>query len=200
MEDSPSLSGGMLLSEMSSHDNILELLDSEGGKSMYVWELQEQETFLIGRSRDCTIVLANPYVSRSHETLRKRETDWELTANSPQGLIVAGKREDRALLTDGMEFRLGPQGPWLRFRLGVSPKTDESMSTMSFDPTNTPLLVLDADQMSREVESIVEGDYFALLQKMAAQLKDRSSQAGRPVEPASSQPPPTSLAEPPTVV
>lgn len=169
---------------MSSSTIVLELLDAEGGHSIHAWELSPDETIVIGRSRDCTVIISNPYVSRSHACLRFGEEGWEVSATSSQGLIIDGEKQLNSRLTSGREFRLGNQGPWLRFREDASLPGEEASSTMSIDPSKTPIFVLDAEQMSRDVESVVEGEYFARLHEMATRLRKPSETGGPPSQSA----------------
>ena len=70
---------------------------------------------LIGRSRRCDYIVADPSVSRRHALLLRREGGWQLyDLGSTNGTRVNGWRVDRAVLRDGDEVELGA----LRFRFG----------------------------------------------------------------------------------
>jgi hypothetical protein len=45
--------------------------------------------------------------------------------------------------------------------------------TICFDTARTPLLVLDEEQLNREVGQIAEGDYFQDLQRKLAHFRSR---------------------------
>ena len=59
----------------------------------------DKDSFLIGRSKDCDIRLADPNVSRRHAELRQEGTAyWILDLGSTNGLTVNGRRQQRAKL------------------------------------------------------------------------------------------------------
>lgn len=158
---------------------VLELLDSEAGHVLHVWELGDGSSFQIGRARDCDVVLSSPVVSRAHACLHGEEQGWELSAISRVGVFVQGVRTEHLRLEDGLVFQLAERGPLLRFRSGIDSSLGSADQTISFDSTRTPLLILDEDQRDREVAEITEGDYFQDLQRKAARLRARQA-AGTP--------------------
>jgi hypothetical protein len=64
---------------------------------------------VLGRSRDCDCVFADPNVSRRHAELRRRSNgDWEIAdLGSTNGVKVNDRRVDRARLAPGDEVQLG---------------------------------------------------------------------------------------------
>jgi Protein of unknown function (DUF3662)/FHA domain len=63
---------------------------------------------LIGRSRDCELVLDDPNVSRRHAELRRQEGAWIVAdLGSTNGVKVNGRRVDHAVLGPGDEITLG---------------------------------------------------------------------------------------------
>ena len=63
---------------------------------------------LIGRSRDCELVLDDPNVSRRHAELRRQEGAWIVAdLGSTNGVKVNGRRVEHAVLKPGDEITLG---------------------------------------------------------------------------------------------
>jgi len=63
---------------------------------------------LIGRSKDCDIRLADPNVSRRHAELRQEGTAyWILDLGSTNGLMVNGRRQQRAKLANEDRITVG---------------------------------------------------------------------------------------------
>jgi Protein of unknown function (DUF3662)/FHA domain len=63
---------------------------------------------VIGRSRECDIVMADPNVSRKHAELRREGDGWSIAdLGSTNGIKVNGRRVDGAPLTDGDRVTLG---------------------------------------------------------------------------------------------
>jgi hypothetical protein len=68
----------------------------------------DKESFVIGRSRDCDIRLADPNVSRRHAELRQEGTAyWILDLGSTNGLTVNGRRQQRAKLENEDRITVG---------------------------------------------------------------------------------------------
>jgi hypothetical protein len=66
-------------------------------------------TAVLGRSRECDCVLADPNVSRQHAELRRGSTgDWQVVdLGSTNGVKVNGRLVDRSRLSPGDEVTLG---------------------------------------------------------------------------------------------
>lgn len=63
---------------------------------------------VIGRSRDCTITVDDPNVSRRHAEIRREGgAYWIVDLGSTNGLEVNGRREDRARLAHGDRIVIG---------------------------------------------------------------------------------------------
>ena len=63
---------------------------------------------VLGRSRDCDIVVADPNVSRRHAEVRLVGTEWIVTdLGSTNGIEIGGRRVGRHVLEDGEELLLG---------------------------------------------------------------------------------------------
>jgi FHA domain-containing protein len=66
------------------------------------------DRLLVGRSRECDLVLDDPNVSRRHAELRLGEDGWTVVdLGSTNGVKVNGKRTPQATLTPGDELTLG---------------------------------------------------------------------------------------------
>ncbi len=66
------------------------------------------DTLVLGRSRDCDVVIDDPNVSRRHAEVRRRGEDWVLyDLGSTNGIKVNGRRVEEAPLSPGDEIGLG---------------------------------------------------------------------------------------------
>jgi len=88
-------------------------------------------------------------------------------------VFVDGERVEQLGLQDGLILRLAERGPMLRFRVGTAVGSGTANETICFDAARTPLLILDEEQLDREVSQIAEGDYFQDLQRKLAQFRPR---------------------------
>jgi Protein of unknown function (DUF3662)/FHA domain len=78
-----------------------------------VYRLEAPATVL-GRSRQCDVVINDPNVSRRHAEVRREADDYVLVdLDSTNGLTVNGREVKRAALADGDQVQLGTTG--LRF-------------------------------------------------------------------------------------
>jgi FhaA, N-terminal domain/FHA domain len=79
-------------------------------------ELKDQ-TLVVGRSRECDVTIDDPNVSRRHAEVRHEEgAYWIVDLGSTNGVVVDGKRVDRAKLEPDVEVVLGTTE--LRFERG----------------------------------------------------------------------------------
>jgi hypothetical protein len=63
---------------------------------------------LLGRSRECDMVIDDPNVSRRHAELRRQDDTWIVTdLGSTNGVKVNGRRVEHAVLKPGDEITLG---------------------------------------------------------------------------------------------
>jgi FhaA, N-terminal domain/FHA domain len=63
---------------------------------------------VIGRSRDCDVVVSDPNVSRRHAELRRDENAWHvIDLGSTNGVKVNGRRVDQVALRDGDRITIG---------------------------------------------------------------------------------------------
>ena len=132
---------------------------------------------MIGRSDECDLVMAHPYVSRTHAYLERDTEGWQVGAISSQQLMIDGQRKQTFRLCEGDVFRLGAQGCDLKFREAhAQTKQVNWNQTMMFDPESCPILHLDKDQLEREVAEIETDEYFQNLSQTLQKLRrDRGS-------------------------
>src|SRR3954452_9994383 len=63
---------------------------------------------LLGRSRECDVVLSDPNISRRHAEVRRDGGDWTvIDLGSTNGIKVNGRRVDQAVLEPGDRITLG---------------------------------------------------------------------------------------------
>jgi pSer/pThr/pTyr-binding forkhead associated (FHA) protein len=63
---------------------------------------------VIGRSRDCDVVIADPNVSRRHAELRRGEHGWSVVdLGSTNGVKVNGRRVSDSRLRPGDQITIG---------------------------------------------------------------------------------------------
>jgi hypothetical protein len=79
------------------------LLVGEGNRN-----LLSGSRVLLGRSRECDIVVSDPNVSRRHAEVRSEDGHWSIfDLGSTNGVKVNGQRVDKARLRDGDKVTLG---------------------------------------------------------------------------------------------
>jgi FHA domain-containing protein len=91
---------------------ILEPSPGAHGQALLVGEGRRSvlsgDHLVLGRSRDCDIVLADPNVSRRHAELRRDGSSWVVAdLGSTNGVKVNGRRVERARLEPGDRLALG---------------------------------------------------------------------------------------------
>lgn len=150
---------------------VLHLLDSDQGRPLQSWSFADRETITLGRADDNDVVIADPYVSRAHAYLKVENGGWKLTSISRQRVVHQGQPWDEMAMRDGMVFRLGPNGCYLRF--GDSSPTQTNTKTISFEPTLMPVFQLDREKMEHEVNQITGANYFKQLKDAARQLREQ---------------------------
>jgi predicted component of type VI protein secretion system len=150
---------------------ILQLLDSSQWRPLQAWTFENRDSVTIGRSPDNDVVVADPYVSRSHAYLRFDANVWRLISVSRHLIFFDEQTLAEVPLEDGTVFRLGPHGCVLRFGL-AAPQQDER-ATMPFEAVSKPIFKLDREKMLQEVSQIAEGVYF---QELRAAVRQRREQ------------------------
>jgi pSer/pThr/pTyr-binding forkhead associated (FHA) protein len=156
------------------------LLDSSLGRPIRTWQFTAKELITIGRADECDVQINDPYVSRSHAELRAADGGWLLVSLGRHGVQVQGALISELSIDGEIVFRLGSAGSTLRFNpvaaMVENPairQTDNRM-TMMFDATLMEnMFELDQNKLQREVEEIVDADYFQELQRRAKQLREQ---------------------------
>ena len=151
----------------------VELLDGQQLHSLQSWTFDEQEVIRIGRSDEQDVTIANPHVSRLHAELRLEIDGWRIVGMGRNGVLLNGDRVDDAGLSDRSIIRLGSTGPTLRFLLGRSVR--ESGATVCEESSSFGLEV-DEARKQRDVESIVNDDFFQQLSERADDLRRQREQ------------------------
>jgi pSer/pThr/pTyr-binding forkhead associated (FHA) protein len=147
----------------------LHLLDSAQGHTLQSWRVSDRSTVTIGRSDDNDIVIADPHVSRLHATLVHQHDKWTLVSLGRHGTLIDNRLVSEAILRDGTVFRLGANGPTLRFGLNDG-ATSRSATLDNIDPEMLGMLGIDQLRKQQEVDQIAENVVFK-------QLRDRLRQA-----------------------
>ena len=150
---------------------VLQLLDSAEGRPLQTWTFENRDSISLGRSPGNDVVLADPYVSRSHARIQFQNNAWRLVSVSEKLIVFEDQPLGEIPLTAGTVFRLGPSGCYLRFDRPQAQPVNSA--TMSFDATLMPVLKLDRDKMLREVGQIADADYFQQLKDAGRQLRAR---------------------------
>jgi pSer/pThr/pTyr-binding forkhead associated (FHA) protein len=167
-------------SDLSLHVAV-QLLDSALGRPMRSWQFDNKAVISIGRAEDRDVQISDPYVSRTHAELRWEsrpgcEPAWILVSLGRYGVMVEGHMITELPIHKEITFRLGSEGPTLRFNPKAA-KNDNRM-TMMFDSTLVEnKFELDRKKIESDVSDIEQADYFKELQRRAKQLrKNRASE------------------------
>lgn len=158
-----------LSSPKSIGEVAVQLLDPSSGRPMKSWTFIERAKISIGRSPDQDVEMSDPYVSRNHASLVYQEGEWRLIALGRNGVVVGNQLITEHAVSGDVSFRLGMEGPTLRFRTTVPPT--EIKATICFDTLPIPLFQLDEQKLQDEVGQIADGDYFQGLQQRARQMR-----------------------------
>ncbi len=157
----------------------VELLDPVNGRSLSCWNFENRETITIGRSSDQDVEVSDPYVSRHHASLLKRDGLWQLVSFGRHGVIVANQLVTECAAGIELRFRLGAQGPTLLFAV----QSDTAVFDATYHVSDTAQqesgswFDLDEKQIEREVTEVLESDYFQKLQKLADEMRKRRGNA-----------------------
>ncbi|MCA1830905.1 MAG: FhaA domain-containing protein [Actinomycetota bacterium] len=77
------------------------------GKTTRAWPLSK-EALVLGRQKDCDVVIADPGISRRHAEVRREGDEWVMIdLGSTNGTEINGKRVNRHRLTPGDRLVLG---------------------------------------------------------------------------------------------
>jgi pSer/pThr/pTyr-binding forkhead associated (FHA) protein len=151
-----------------SHVTV-QLLDPSWDRAVKTWKFQDVVSISIGREQGQDVEVGDPYVSRNHAELVWRDSRWLLVSRGRHGVLVENRMISELAFDGPITFRLGPNGPTLRFQ--PSPVADPGTQTMSFDQVPQELFRLDSTKVKDEVDEITRGAYFQNLKEKARQLR-----------------------------
>ncbi len=156
---------------------VIQLLDSANGRPLQNWRIGTDKRTTIGRALENDIVVADPYVSRSHAYIDfdAARQQWLMVSVSQHQLVYDGKTLPELRLADGMVIRLGGQGCYLRFNQHQAVEQQDNRQTISFEMLMKPKLSLDKQQLAKEVDDIVSGDFFQNLKQAVQRQRNRQS-------------------------
>lgn len=161
----------MLDDAESPNDSVmLHLLDPATGHVMQAWLLSSQSVIKIGRDPSQDVLISHPHVSRQHAELCLRDGQWQVVSLGRNGILVDGQRVDASRIGNGHSFRLGAEGPTLRFFDAPPVQTNNSM-TISSDHYGKLDLFLDETKVEQDVRAIAERDDFQQLRDRARELR-----------------------------
>jgi hypothetical protein len=149
----------------------LHLLDSAQGHPLQTWTFEDRDSIMLGRAPECDVVLADPYVSRTHARLKLENDEWRVVSVSDRSIIFEGQPWSEVPLSEGTVFRLGKNGCFLRF--GQDQSQPANSATITFSPQLMPVFELDKEKMQHEVSQIVDGQYFQQLKNATRQLREQ---------------------------
>lgn len=151
------------------------LLDPVKGSPIQTWEFDGRPVVRVGRGSDNDIVIQDPQVSRVHAELQFVFDHWELVNRGRNGTLVAGANVENMRIRSETCFRLGVDGPCFQFY--DSHRTINQTSTvLNFGIDLSPSIHIDQEKKARDVEDIVESEYFRQLRMATKQLRSRSPQ------------------------
>lgn len=154
-----------------SGEVVIQLIDPISGRPVNSWSFKGQERITIGRSPNQDVELSDPYVSRCHALLVRRDEGWFLVSLGRHGLVVANQSVKEQAAGREMLFRLGAEGPTLKFFETDGPFV--AGATISFSTEAIPMFQLDELRLQCEVQEITDGDYFQNLQCKVRDLRNR---------------------------
>jgi pSer/pThr/pTyr-binding forkhead associated (FHA) protein len=154
----------------------IQLVDNSSGRPLGTWKFKNRLELSIGRASDQNISVSDPYVSRNHAKLVHGDLGWQLISLGRHGIIVANQRVEQIAATDGLIFRLGPEGPTLKFsEIALEHTGDNPDATISIGSGGSgDIFQLDINKLQNEVQEITDGDYFQNLQNLAKAMRERT--------------------------
>jgi len=150
---------------------ILQLLDSAHGRAVKTWEFENCTQIAIGRGADCQVEISDPYVSRNHAELRWIDGSWVLIGLGRHGVLVENELITERPISQEKLFRLGPDGPALRFQPAGA--VQKNLQTLQFDATQIQIFQLDEQKLQQAVREIESSDYFQKLREQARRLRQK---------------------------
>jgi pSer/pThr/pTyr-binding forkhead associated (FHA) protein len=115
-------------------------------------------------------VLSDTHVSRAHATVADEAGVWTIVSIGRHGTLVNDRMVSEAKLDHQTTFRLGAEGPMLRF----DAKQAESNSSQTIDNVGGDMLAMlkvDAGRKQQEVDQIVGNALFQQLKEKWRRVK-----------------------------
>jgi predicted component of type VI protein secretion system len=149
---------------------VVHLLDSARGHPLQTWRFRNQELITIGRSDGNDVVLTDPHVSRAHATIAYETGKWTIVSIGRHGTLVNDRKVAKAKLSHQTVFRLGGEGPTLRFDTDLI-ESHRSETIDGFDVDMLALLEVDELRKQQEVDQIVGKTLFQELKEHSRRSK-----------------------------
>jgi pSer/pThr/pTyr-binding forkhead associated (FHA) protein len=149
---------------------VIHLLDSAQGHPLQTWRFTSQELITIGRGDGNDVVLSDPHVSRAHATVVFEEGVWTLVSIGRHGTLVNDRMVSETKLHHQTTFRLGVEGPLLRFDANIV----DSQSSQTLDNISGDMLAMlevDEERKQQEIDQIVNNALFQELKEQSRRLK-----------------------------
>jgi pSer/pThr/pTyr-binding forkhead associated (FHA) protein len=157
------------------HGVAVHLLDSAQGHPLQTWRFRDQELITIGRNDGNDVVLSDPHVSRTHATIVFEEGTWQIASIGRHGTIVNDRLIALANLQHRTMFRLGAEGPTLRFDTDTDDlRRSETLDNLSAD--TLAMLEVDEQRKQQEVEQILGSALFQDLKERSRQSNTANSE------------------------
>jgi pSer/pThr/pTyr-binding forkhead associated (FHA) protein len=151
-------------------DVTLLLLDSAQGHPIQTWRFSDHSEITIGREPGNSVVIADPHVSRIHARLVAFEGAWTLISMGRHGTLVNDRLIADFELRSQTIFRLGPNGPSLRFETGAN-RQSYGETLENINPETFAHLEVDEQRKQQEVEQIAGGALFEDLLEQSRRLR-----------------------------
>lgn len=155
---------------------ILSLLDSQKSKTLQRWQFEKEPLVNIGRANDNHVVINDDLISRRHVELHQiAPLQWQLISKGTNGSFCKGQQIDKLMLSSGIEVQLAKGGPWLKFELLSTSKTQQIPSYESnSNDLETILIGLNAQFSKTCLRERQEetNRHIGQIQKLQTQIKE----------------------------
>lgn len=148
----------------------LHLLDSAQGHVVQTWRFKDKTAIVIGRGEDSDVVIADAQVSRLHAKLVWQDGAWNLQSTGRHGTLVNDRLVAETQLKGDTIFRLGANGPTLRFEMGHAERRP-SETIDSIHPDLIAMLEIDFERQQQEADDIAGNSLFRELQERVRRTK-----------------------------
>ena len=144
--------------------------------SQWLDEQSFADSFRIGRSPECALLVSEPVVSKVHAEIRWEEGQWWLVdAQSRNGTYLNGERIQRVALPSLCKVELGRGGPVLRVSVGDQTQILESPTDGSAGQEKHESVTKLMEWMEETQETGKGGPQTTLYQQAAQRLAKRRS-------------------------